>query len=145
MDNNFKRELMIDNCNNPYHKRKIETKDFIKANTNNESCIDNIDLYVKVENDVIVDAYFDGEACAVTTSATSIMLRKIIGKSLEEARVIMREYFKMINEEDYQDEVLGELNIYQDISKQPSRKKCALLPFQTLEKTFKIYESESCK
>ena len=34
MDNNFKRELMIDNCNNPYHKRKIETKDFIKLAKN---------------------------------------------------------------------------------------------------------------
>ena len=68
------------------------------------------------------------------------MLRKIIGKSVDDARNIMREYYKMINEEEYKENMLDELNLYSDISKQASRKKCAILPFQTLEKTFKIYE-----
>lgn len=140
MDSSFKRELIVDNASNPFHKKKMEDDMYIKANTHNESCIDNVDLYVKIEDGKVVDAYFDGEACAITTSATSIMLRKIIGKSLDEARTIMKEYYKMVNEEEYQDNLLGELNAYSDISKQASRKKCALLPFQTLEKTFKIYE-----
>ena len=141
MDNNLKREIIIDNYENPFHREIKDEKDFIKANTNNESCIDNIDLYVKIKDDKIVDAYFDGEACAITTSATSIMLKKIIGKTREEARELMSEYYHMINEEDYDSEKLGELNVYNDISRQPSRKKCAIMPFQTLEKTFKIYES----
>lgn len=140
MDNNFKRELMIDNFENPFHKEIKDEKGFIKANTHNESCIDNIDLYVKVVDDIIVDAYFNGEACAITTSATSIMLKNIIGKTREEARLLMKEYYQMIEEEEFNQEKLGELLIYQDISRQPSRKKCATLPFQTLEKTLKIYE-----
>ena len=138
MDNNLKREIIIDNYENPFHREIKEEKDFIKANTNNESCIDNIDLYVKIVDDKIVDAYFDGEACAITTSATSIMLKKIIGKTREEARELMTEYYHMINEESYNEDFLGELNVYNDISRQPSRKKCAIMPFQTLEKTFKI-------
>ncbi len=142
MDNEFRRELIIDNCRNPFHKKEVKDKEFIKANTNNESCIDNVDLYVKVKDGIIVDAYFDGEACAITTSATSIMLKNIIGKSVDDARNLMQEYYKMINEEEYDSSKLGEFNAYQDISKQASRKKCAILPFQTLEKTFKIYESE---
>ena len=140
MDNSLKREIIVDNASNPYHKKKVEDDNFIKANTHNESCIDNIDLYVKIKDGIVVDAYFDGEACAITTSATSIMLRKIIGKSVDDARNIMREYYKMINEEEYKENMLDELNLYSDISKQASRKKCAILPFQTLEKTFKIYE-----
>lgn len=139
MDNNLKREIIIDNYENPYHKEKKD-KDFIKANTHNDSCIDNIDLYVKVENGIIKDAYFDGEACAITTSATSIMLKKIIGLTIDDARSLMNEYFHMINEDDYDKNLLGELNAYFDISRQPSRIKCARLPFDTLEKTFKIYE-----
>lgn len=140
MDNNLKRELMIDNFENPFHKENKDQENFIKANTHNESCIDNIDLFVKIENDKIVDAYFDGEACAITTSATSIMVRNIIGKTKEEAREIIKEYYHMINEETYNEEILKELNIYQDVARQPSRIKCAMLPFQTLEKTIKIYE-----
>ena len=140
MDNNLKREIIIDNYENPFHKEEKDTKNFIKANTHNESCIDNIDLYVKVENDKIIDAYFSGEACAITTSATSIMLKKIIGLKIDEARNLMKEYYNMINEENYNKELMGELNAYYDIGRQASRIKCATLPFQTLEKTIKIYE-----
>ena len=140
MDNNLKREIIIDNYEHPYHKQEINDKTFIKANTHNESCIDNIDLYVKIIDNKIIDAFFDGEACAITTSATSIMVRKIIGMTLEDAKVLMKEYLHMINEEEYNKDLLDDLNAYYDISKQPSRIKCARLPFDTLEKTFKIYE-----
>ncbi len=140
MDNNLKREIIIDNYENPFHKEEINNKEYIKANTHNESCIDNINLYVKVDNGKITDAYFSGEACAITTSATSIMLKKIIGLTIEDARNLMKEYYNMINEEEYNKELIGELNAYYDIGKQTSRIKCATLPFQTLEKTMKIYE-----
>lgn len=140
MDNNLKREIIIDNYENPFHKEVKNEFEYIKANTHNDSCIDNIDLYVKIDNDKIIDAYFSGEACAITTSATSIMLKKIIGLNINDARNIMKEYYNMINEENYNKELLGELNAYYDIGKQASRIKCATLPFQTFEKTIKIYE-----
>ena len=68
------------------------------------------------------------------------MLKNIIGKNIFKARELMQEYYKMIEEEEYHEEMLGELNVYNDIKRQASRKKCATLPFQTLEKTIKIYE-----
>ena len=142
MDTNLKREIIVDNVENPFHRGIKDKENFIKANTHNESCIDNIDLYVKIKDNKIVDAYFEGEACAITTSATSIMLKKIIGLTKEEARSLMKEYYQMIEERAYNSDKLGELNVYSDISKQPSRKKCATLPFQTLEKTLKISEIE---
>lgn len=142
MDANLKREIIVDNVENPFHRGIKDKENFIKANTHNESCIDNIDLYVKIKDNKIIDAYFEGEACAITTSATSIMLKKIIGLTKEEARSLMKEYYQMIEEEAYNSDKLGELNVYSDISKQPSRKKCATLPFQTLEKTLKISEIE---
>ena len=142
MDTNLKREIIVDNVENPFHRGIKDTENFIKANTHNESCIDNIDLYVKIQDNKIIDAYFEGEACAITTSATSIMLKKIIGLTKEEARSLMKEYYQMIEEEAYNSDKLGELNVYSDIAKQPSRKKCATLPFQTLEKTLKISEIE---
>lgn len=142
MDANLKREIIVDNVENPFHRGIKDKENFIKANTHNESCIDNIDLYVKIKDNKIIDAYFEGEACAITTSATSIMLKKIIGLTKEEARSLMKEYYQMIEEEAYNSDKLGELNVYSDIAKQPSRKKCATLPFQTLEKTLKISEIE---
>ena len=107
---------------------------FVSKNTNNDSCIDNIDMQMKVENGVVVDAYFDGEACAICTSATSIIVKSLIGKTLEEANKILSNYQNMINEKDYDRDVLGELNVYDEIYLQPNRKKCALLPSDAAKK-----------
>ena len=142
MDSNLKREIIIDNYENPFHLEIVNDDNFIKANTHNESCIDNIDLYVKIEDGKIIDAYFSGEACAITTSATSIMVKKIIGLTLSEARDLMKEYYNMIEEKEYNKDLLGELNAYYDMGRQPSRVKCATLPFETLKKTMKKYEGE---
>ena len=43
-----------------------------------ETCIDNIDIQAKIENGVIEDIRFDGEACAICTSSTSIMTELLI-------------------------------------------------------------------
>ena len=57
----------------------------------------------------------------------SISISKLIGKTKEEALYIIDNYNKMINEEEYDKDVLEELQIYDEIYKQPARKKCATL------------------
>ena len=54
-------------------------------------------------------------------------------------RVTKKDNFeRMINEKPYDEEVLGELNIYNEVYKQPSRKKCALLPMGSMKKIIDI-------
>ena len=48
--------------------------------------------------------------------------------------LIIDNYERMINELPYEEDVLGELNIYNEVYKQPSRKKCALLPMDSIKK-----------
>lgn len=139
MDSNLKREIMIENYQDPVNKKSIDDDSFIKIHHKSESCIDDIVLYVKIKDDKIIDMYFDGEACVISTSATSIMIKSLIGKSLDEARTVISNYYHMINEEAFDKNVLGELNVYDEISKQPNRIRCATLPFDTLEKAIKIY------
>ena len=50
-----------------------------------------------------------------------------IGKTKEEAIKIIDNYNKMINEEEYDKDLLNELEVYDEIYKQPARKKCATL------------------
>lgn len=137
MDSELKREIIIDNYNNPYHKGLKNKEGYRKANTNNESCIDNIDIELKIDNDIVVDANFDGEACAISTSATSIFLRKIIGKTLKEVKELIKNYENLIDERDYDEEKLGELMVFDTIYMQPNRKHCALLPTITIKKILK--------
>lgn len=143
MDSELRRAIIIDNYENPTNKKSINDLSFIKINTNSESCIDNVDLYVKFDNDIISDLYFDGEACAISTSATSIMIKMFLGKKIEYALKIIENYHNMIEEKDYDEEILEELNAYVDISKQANRKKCAMLPFDALLKAIDIYQNNN--
>lgn len=143
MDREVKREIILDNYQNPMNKGLKEDDSYIFENTNNESCIDNIDMMMKVENNIIKDILFDGEACAICTSATSIIIRSLIGKTLEEAEAIIVNYQNMINEKEYDKDLLGELNVYDDIYLQPNRKKCALLPSDAVEKILEVVRNGS--
>lgn len=140
MDQEFRREIILENYQNPMNRGLIDDDSYIKVNTNNESCIDEIDLMVKVDNGKIVDARFDGEACAICTSSTSIMIKSIIGKTLEEAKEIYNNFLNMIDEKEYNEEKLEEAIVYNDIYKQPNRKKCALLPWWGFEKVINKVE-----
>ena len=89
---------------------------------------------MKIKDGIIEDIRFDGEACAISTSASSILIRKLIGKSVQDAEKILTNYKNMINEKEYDEDILGELNAYNEIYKQPNRKNCALLPDVAIEK-----------
>ena len=134
MDSQLKREIIFDNYQDPTNRGLIDDDSYLKANTNSESCIDNLDFMMKIEDGIVKDIRFDGEACAISTSCASIMIKSFIGKSVEEVKSILENYVNMIEEKEYNKDLLGELNVYDEISKQPSRKNCALLPMQAVEK-----------
>jgi len=134
MDQNLKRSIILDNYQNPKNKGLIEDDSYIKTNMNNESCIDEINLMVKIIDGIIEDIRFDGEACAICTSSTSIMIKTLIGKKVDEAKKIYSNFVKMLDEQEYKAEILEEAVVYDDIYKQPNRKKCALLPWWAFEK-----------
>ena len=127
MDNEIKRELILEHFNNPVNKGLVDDPSYIKESKSNASCIDHFTIELKLEDDIVKDIRFDGEACAIATSSLSIAISKLIGKTKEEAINIIDNYNKMIAHEEYDKDLLEELNIYEDISKQPARVNCALL------------------
>ncbi len=134
MEPNLKRGIILDHYQNPRNKGLVEDKDYLFADMNNESCIDEVKVQVKIENNQIIDIHFDGEACAICTSSSSIMVDTLMGKTVEEAILILKNYANMIDEKEYDAEILEQAIVYDDIYKQPNRKKCALLPWWGIEK-----------
>ncbi len=134
MNSELKREIIFDNYKEPTNRGLVEDSSYLKTNTHSDSCIDNLDFMMKIEDGIIKDIRFDGEACAISTSCASIMIKSFIGKSVDEVRSILTNYINMINEKEYDSSLLGELNVYDEISKQPNRKNCALLPMNAVEK-----------
>jgi len=134
MDKDLKKSIILEHYQNPKNKGLVNDDSYLKVNMNSDSCIDEIDIMVKVENGIIKDIRFDGEACAICTSSTSIMIDTIIGKTIAEARYIVNNYYNMINEQPYDSDILEQAIVYDDICKQPNRKKCALLSWWGIER-----------
>ncbi|MGN1357920.1 MAG: iron-sulfur cluster assembly scaffold protein, partial [Bacilli bacterium] len=89
MDSEMKRSIILDNYQDTSNRMIPEDIDnYIKINSNNVSCIDNIDIYVKLDGDKISDIKYSGEACVIAISSTSILSKMLVGKTLDEAKII---------------------------------------------------------
>lgn len=139
MDSNLKREIILDNYSHPYNKGIEEADGYIKVNSNSESCIDNIDLYLKIEDDIIKDVRFDGEACAISTASTSIMIKNLIGKSIENVLKYIENFEAMLEEREYEDTDFNEAIVFDETYKQGNRKTCVTLPYVGIKKAIKQY------
>ena len=132
----FYNEVLTDHNIHPSHKYKMEDATYSLEGVN-PSCGDDVVLYIKVDADnVIEDASFDGDGCAISQASADIMLDMIIGRSVDEAKDLAETFLKMIKGEatDADIEKLEEAGALQDISHMPARVKCAVLGWHTMEK-----------
>lgn len=142
MDDNLRKTIILEHYNNPNNKGIDNYDGYYKINMNSESCIDNLDFILKLENGIVKDARFDGEACAISTASSSIMIDLIIGKKIDEVYDIILNYENMIEEKEYDKDLLEEANCFDQIYKQANRKKCALLPYIGIKKILDEHKGE---
>ncbi len=134
-----KREVIMDHYSNPRNRKRINDSSYLVENTSNSSCIDNLDIYVKFQDDKIEDIAFEGEACAISISSASIMTSNLKGKTVEDAITYITNMEAMLNDKEYNSNVLKEAVVYED-TKNTSRKTCAWLPYAALKKILENYK-----
>ena len=128
----IKREIIMDHYENPRNKGLVDDPRYLKINMNSESCIDDIDIQILVENNIIKDFRFDGVGCTISTASTSILSELVINESVEKAYKIIKEYDNMIKELPYDEMLLQYAVVFKDVSKQANRIKCAMIGFNGL-------------
>ena len=131
------REILNEHNINPSHKAELPDST-ISLNGVNPSCGDSITLNLKIEDEKIVDGSFTGAGCAVSQASCDMMLDLVIGKSVKEAAELGDIFMKMIRGESSEEEIekLDEAASLSDISKMPSRVKCAVLGWRTMREMF---------
>ena len=134
-----KREVIMDHYNNPRNRRRIYDSNYVVENTRNSSCIDNLDVYVKVQNGIIEDVAFEGEACAISISSASIMTSNLKGKTIDEAIEYINNMEAMLSDKEYAEDILNEAIVYED-TKNTSRKTCAWLSYAAVKKILENYK-----
>lgn len=139
----FYNEILTEHNRFPAHKHPIENPDFSLEGVN-PSCGDDIVLNLKVSDGIITDGSYEGSGCAVSQASADIMLDLIIGRSVEEAKHLADIFMRMIKDTitDEELEELEEAAALQDISHMPSRVKCAVLGWRTMNEIFTDSDDE---
>jgi len=129
-------ELIAEESRNPENRRNLPHPT-CREKGHNPSCGDEITLELEVKDNVVEDASFTGNGCAISQASASLMINLIRGQSVEKAKSLIALFQRMIKG-DVTDagelEELEEAAALQSISHMPARVKCALLSWRTLEK-----------
>ena len=128
-------ELIMEHSMNSYNKKRLENADFCEIG-HNPNCGDEITLELKLNGNVIEDMAFTGHGCAISQASTSIMIDTLKGKTVEEAKEIIKTFIEMIKREITDEQELKKLEdaiAFRNVSNMPARVKCALLAWHTIE------------
>ena len=128
-------DLIMEHSMNSYNKKTLEGATCSEMG-HNPSCGDEIKLELKLNNGVIEDMAFLGHGCAISQAATSIMIDTLRGKTVEQAKEIIKTFIEMIKREITDEAELEKLEdaiAFKNVSNMPARVKCALLAWHTME------------
>lgn len=116
-------ELLLDHFRNPRNLGSLPTPD-ITYEEFNPLCGDRIRIEVELKDNIVRAARFQGDGCAISVAAASMLTELIVGSEIADSEVISS------------DMLLSSLK--SDI--QPARVKCALLPLEALRSGVRLYK-----
>ena len=111
------RELIIDRYKNPIYRGELDPND-ITFEDDNPLCGDHIRIDLRVDDgDIVTEALFSGQGCAISQAAADLLLESVQGKHLDDVKMLSKE------------NILDMIGI--DLG--PVRLKCALLSLKVLK------------
>jgi nitrogen fixation NifU-like protein len=116
-------KTLLDHFRHPRNYGSLDAPD-ISNEQFNPLCGDRIRLELKFEQTKVNEARFKGDACAISTAATSLLTELILGKDVQQLADLSDEQLLAALESDIQ----------------PARLQCALLPLQALREGLKNYK-----
>jgi nitrogen fixation NifU-like protein len=126
-------EVILDHNRRPHNFRAIESPS-AKQEGYNPLCGDRLTLYLTLDGDIIKDASFQGQGCAISKASASLMTDAIKGKTVAEARDLFEHFHAMITSDtDTVAEDLGKLSVFAGVREFPTRIKCASLAWHTMK------------
>jgi nitrogen fixation NifU-like protein len=126
-------EVILDHNRKPRNKGALEFPTG-RAEGHNPLCGDNVTVTIRTANGTVQDVKFDGGGCAVSTASASLMTEAVMGKTIQEAEHIFRQFQEMVTGSPNRSEEvdLGDLEVLAGVQAYPVRIKCATLPWHTL-------------
>lgn len=136
------REIIMDHYSSPRNFRETKDPRYLTVHMDSTSCIDDIYLQVLFEDGKVKDVCWHGKGCAISTASTSIMTTLLKGKTVKEADYIMGEFNKMLAEQPFDENAVGEAIAFVNTYRQPSRVTCANIGWRGFEQLVTKEEEE---
>ncbi len=138
------REIILDHYRSPRNSGALECPPAHKAEGFNPLCGDEIVVYLLRNDDGrIADLKIGGQGCSISQSSASMMSAAVKGKTVAEARALMRSFKNLMSIAEEGGELaeptpseireLGDLAALRGVVKFPTRIKCATLSWNTLD------------
>lgn len=130
--------VVLEHNRSPRNFRAVEACDHA-ADGNNPLCGDRIHVELRLDAaGRIEDIGFDGEGCAISTAAASIMTEILMGRTVVEARAISERFQRLVTDRAAEpaaddDPALDKLQALAGVRDYPMRVKCATLAWHTLQ------------
>lgn len=125
-------ELIIDHGRYPRNCHCMKDANLSKEGFN-PLCGDRLTLYLKTDNQKILDASFEGAGCAISMASASLMTGVLKGKTFIETKKIFDAFHLLVVSGKETDmHVLGKLAVLKGVCAYPSRVKCATLAWHTM-------------
>ena len=152
------REIILDHYRNPRNRGELPSPPAQRVEGFNPLCGDEIVVFLDVADGRVADLRISGQGCSISQSSASMMSSAVKGKSVEEARALIRAFKGMMSiheqrlDADGQAEdviveepgvKLGDLEALQGVVKFPVRIKCATLSWNTLQQGLDEAEAEA--
>lgn len=126
-------EIILDHYRNPHHKGLREPYD-AEAHHVNPVCGDEVTVRVALDRSdgtvTVAEVSYDSLGCSISQASASVMADLVIGKKLDDALVIEKEFLELMQSRgqlEPNEDMLEDAAAFAGVSKYPARIKCALL------------------
>ena len=128
-------QVILEHARRPQNHGPQPVPPAFRAEGINPSCGDEIEVWVTFADDgTIQKVSFQGQGCAISQSAASVMTGKATGLTAEAARGLIADFHDIVTgsaEVDF--DQFGEMAAFAGVRQFPQRVKCAMLGWRALE------------
>ncbi len=114
-----------------------------EATLDNPLCGDIVTMRAIVSDSRVVVTTFEARGCALCRAAASLLTIRITGETLDEVDAVIDTFEGLLvgSDADRENVELGDLEVFEGVSRVRSRRSCALLPFRAIAKALGVRSS----
>ena len=127
-------EVILDHNRKPRNFGPLDQASH-RAEGHNPLCGDHLSVALDIEGQTIGGIAFEGESCAICKASASMMTVAVKGKALPQVQALIGEFLAMTTGrlDLTAPHQIGRLAVFAGVRNLPTRVKCAVLPWHTLQ------------